>query len=109
MPADPPSASPARLSWFNSAPPGELIAALRPVCAAPDWAGALVSGRPYPSPAALLAASDAATAALDATGIDQALAAHPRSAVPPRATPPPRANSAVWPAPRPRSPPRCAS
>ncbi|WP_369266912.1 2-oxo-4-hydroxy-4-carboxy-5-ureidoimidazoline decarboxylase [Streptomyces harbinensis] len=77
MPADPPSASPARLSWFNSAPPGELIAALRPVCAAPDWAGALVSGRPYPSPAALLAASDAATAALDATGIDQALAAHP--------------------------------
>ncbi|MFD7511018.1 2-oxo-4-hydroxy-4-carboxy-5-ureidoimidazoline decarboxylase [Streptomyces sp. NPDC059853] len=77
MPADPPSASPARLSWFNSAAPGDLLAALRPICAAPAWSGALMSGRPYPSPAALLAASDAATAALDATGLDQALAAHP--------------------------------
>ncbi|WP_432052928.1 2-oxo-4-hydroxy-4-carboxy-5-ureidoimidazoline decarboxylase [Streptomyces xiamenensis] len=77
MPLPSPSAPPTRLDWFNNAPERTALDALHDICAAPSWAGALVSGRPYPGVDRLLAASDAATAELDATGIGQALAAHP--------------------------------
>lgn len=53
----------------------ELLAAC---CAAPTWITAVAAGRPYPSEAALFAASDAATFALDDDGLAAALAAHPR-------------------------------
>ena len=55
-----------------------LIAELRACCAAASWVEAILDGRPYSDEAALFAASDAATAALDATGLEQALTAHPR-------------------------------
>ncbi|MFF0545586.1 2-oxo-4-hydroxy-4-carboxy-5-ureidoimidazoline decarboxylase [Nocardia thailandica] len=47
-------------------------------CAAPEWVRALERGRPYPDRAALLAAADAALAALGEEGLDAALAGHPR-------------------------------
>ncbi|HVV20490.1 MAG TPA: 2-oxo-4-hydroxy-4-carboxy-5-ureidoimidazoline decarboxylase [Pseudonocardiaceae bacterium] len=66
------------LDAFNAAPAGEVRAQLRACCAATAWIEAMVAGRPYPDEAALAAASDAATAALDDTGLGQALAGHPR-------------------------------
>ena len=51
---------------------------LRACCAADAWLEAVTAARPHPSLASLLAVSDAAVLALDATGLDQALAAHPR-------------------------------
>ena len=51
---------------------------LRPACASARWIGRLVSGRPYGTLDALVAASDAAIAALGWPDIEQALAAHPR-------------------------------
>jgi 2-oxo-4-hydroxy-4-carboxy-5-ureidoimidazoline decarboxylase len=66
------------LDAFNAAPAGEVRAQLRACCAATAWIEAMVAGRPYPDEAALAAASDTATAALDDTGLGQALAGHPR-------------------------------
>ena len=51
---------------------------LRPSCASARWIGELVSGRPYGTLPALVAASDAAIGALGWPDIEQALAAHPR-------------------------------
>ena len=51
---------------------------LRPACASARWIGRLVSGRPYGTLDALVAASDAAIGALGWPDIEQALAAHPR-------------------------------
>jgi 2-oxo-4-hydroxy-4-carboxy-5-ureidoimidazoline decarboxylase len=51
---------------------------LRACCAADSWVEAVTAARPYRSLDSLLAVSDAAVLALDATGLDQALAAHPR-------------------------------
>ena len=51
---------------------------LRPACASARWIGQLVSGRPYGTLDALVAASDAAIGALGWPDIEQALAAHPR-------------------------------
>jgi 2-oxo-4-hydroxy-4-carboxy-5-ureidoimidazoline decarboxylase len=56
----------------------ELHARLRSCCAADAWVQRILAGRPYGSEAALLAASDRATAELDADGLAQALAGHPR-------------------------------
>lgn len=66
------------LDWFNAAPAAELLAALRACCAADSWGASVAAGRPYPGEDALYAASAAATAALDAAGLGQALAGHPR-------------------------------
>ncbi len=51
---------------------------LRPACASTRWIGRLVSGRPYGTLDALVAASDAAIGALGWPDIEQALAVHPR-------------------------------
>ena len=51
---------------------------LRPACASARWIGRLVSGRPYGTLDAMMAASDAAIGALGWPDIEQALAAHPR-------------------------------
>jgi 2-oxo-4-hydroxy-4-carboxy-5-ureidoimidazoline decarboxylase len=53
-------------------------ALLRPSCASARWIERLVSGRPYETLPALVAASDATIGALGWPDIEQALAAHPR-------------------------------
>lgn len=83
---------PSDLSGFNDAPAADLRVRLRACCAADAWIEAIAAGRPYPSSAALEAASDAATAALDDTGLAQALAGHPRIGSAPAA----RSPAADW-------------
>jgi 2-oxo-4-hydroxy-4-carboxy-5-ureidoimidazoline decarboxylase len=51
--------------------------ALREICASASWVGHLLAHRPYPTPEALYAANDTATAALTAAGLEEAMAAHP--------------------------------
>ena len=63
---------------FDAAPDDELRVRLYACCAAEAWVEHIVVGRPYRSEAALHAASDRATAELDADGLAQALAGHPR-------------------------------
>jgi 2-oxo-4-hydroxy-4-carboxy-5-ureidoimidazoline decarboxylase len=53
-------------------------ALLRPSCASARWIERLVSGRPYETLPALVAASDATIGALGWPDVEQALAAHPR-------------------------------
>ncbi|SFC39306.1 2-oxo-4-hydroxy-4-carboxy-5-ureidoimidazoline decarboxylase [Streptomyces aidingensis] len=65
------------LSWLNTADDGPARRALLDVCACRAWAGTLLRGRPYPDPEALLAAADAAVAALTAEELAEALAGHP--------------------------------
>ncbi|WP_058042420.1 2-oxo-4-hydroxy-4-carboxy-5-ureidoimidazoline decarboxylase [Streptomyces roseifaciens] len=65
------------LARFNAAGDGAARAALQAVCAGRAWADAVLGGRPYPTAEALYAASDAATAALTAGGLAEAMAAHP--------------------------------
>jgi 2-oxo-4-hydroxy-4-carboxy-5-ureidoimidazoline decarboxylase len=71
-------ASARHVAAFDSAPEQELRDRLRSCCAATAWVEEMVVGRPYRSEAALYAASDRATAELDAAGLEQALAGHPR-------------------------------
>jgi 2-oxo-4-hydroxy-4-carboxy-5-ureidoimidazoline decarboxylase len=66
------------LPAVNDAAEPALRTALRACCPADSWVDAIVAGRPYADEAALGAASDAATLALDARGLGQALAGHPR-------------------------------
>jgi 2-oxo-4-hydroxy-4-carboxy-5-ureidoimidazoline decarboxylase len=63
---------------FDVAPDDELRGRLRSCCAAETWVERMLAGRPYRSEPALYAASDHATFALDAGGLGQALAGHPR-------------------------------
>jgi 2-oxo-4-hydroxy-4-carboxy-5-ureidoimidazoline decarboxylase len=63
---------------FDGAPIDELRSRLQSCCAAETWVEEIVAERPYRSEAALYAASDRATLALDAGGLAQALAGHPR-------------------------------
>ncbi|QLE74569.1 2-oxo-4-hydroxy-4-carboxy-5-ureidoimidazoline decarboxylase [Streptomyces rectiverticillatus] len=65
------------LARFNAAGDGAARAALQAICAGRAWADAVLGGRPYPTAEALYAASDAATAALTAGGLAEAMAAHP--------------------------------
>jgi 2-oxo-4-hydroxy-4-carboxy-5-ureidoimidazoline decarboxylase len=66
------------LAALDQAPGEELRIRLRSCCAAAAWVERIAAGRPYRSAAALLAASDRATAELDRTGLAEALAGHPR-------------------------------
>lgn len=66
------------LAGFNELPAAAAETALLACCSAPGWARAIAAARPYPSSDALLAAADAASAALDDAEIDAALAGHPR-------------------------------
>ena len=72
---------------------------LRPSCASARWIERMVSGRPHGSLPALVAASDAAIAALGWPDLEQALAAHPRigARLPDRDDPQdPRHREAAW-------------
>jgi 2-oxo-4-hydroxy-4-carboxy-5-ureidoimidazoline decarboxylase len=55
-----------------------LRAALGACCTAQAWVAKMIAGRPYTDREALHRASDAATAELDAAGLSEALAGHPR-------------------------------
>jgi 2-oxo-4-hydroxy-4-carboxy-5-ureidoimidazoline decarboxylase len=66
------------LAAFNTVGDAELRARLSSCCTAGCWVEHVLAGRPYADEAALLAASDNATAELDAEGLGQALAGHPR-------------------------------
>jgi 2-oxo-4-hydroxy-4-carboxy-5-ureidoimidazoline decarboxylase len=68
----------AGVAAVDVAPEDELRDRMRSCCAAEAWVEAMLAGRPYRSEAALFAASDRATAELDARGLEQALAGHPR-------------------------------
>jgi len=63
---------------FNRLPDQAAREALGPCCSSGRWIDAIVAGRPYPGMDALLAASDAAVAALGVKDLEQALAGHPR-------------------------------
>ncbi|ARZ67094.1 OHCU decarboxylase [Streptomyces albireticuli] len=71
------SSSTPGLTRFNTAEDDEARTALRAVCASGAWAEAVLARRPYPDPAALLAANDAAVAALTPADLAEAAAAHP--------------------------------
>jgi len=66
------------LARFNELPVGAAREALAGCCSSGRWVDAVAVGRPYPSLAALLSASDAAVAALAEADLDEALAGHPR-------------------------------
>lgn len=66
------------LTALNTAGDEDLRPRLRTCCQAESWIEHVLAGRPYADEAELLAASDDATAALDESGLAQALAGHPR-------------------------------
>ncbi|MFC9663170.1 2-oxo-4-hydroxy-4-carboxy-5-ureidoimidazoline decarboxylase [Nocardia sp. NPDC127606] len=66
------------LAGFNDLPAAMAEQALLGCCSAPRWARAIAGARPYATTESLLAAADAAAAALDDADIDEALAGHPR-------------------------------
>src|SRR5580693_4701101 len=68
----------ASVPGLDRATVADVTAALRPCCASTRWVSQLVAGRPYRTPGTLVAASDAAIAALTWPDIEEALAAHPR-------------------------------
>jgi 2-oxo-4-hydroxy-4-carboxy-5-ureidoimidazoline decarboxylase len=63
---------------FNGLPDDKAQQALRACCSSGRWIDLVAAGRPYPSVASLLGASDAAVAALDERDLSEALAGHPR-------------------------------
>jgi len=71
------SSTPPGLLRLNAAAAPEAARLLREVCASAAWAAAVAGGRPYRRLDGLLAASDAATAALTPADLAEAMAAHP--------------------------------
>ncbi|WNI18559.1 2-oxo-4-hydroxy-4-carboxy-5-ureidoimidazoline decarboxylase [Actinacidiphila sp. ITFR-21] len=71
------SSAPPDPSRLNEAPRPVLAGLLREVCTSTAWGTAVAGGRPYGRLAELLAASDAAMAALTAADLDEAMAGHP--------------------------------
>jgi 2-oxo-4-hydroxy-4-carboxy-5-ureidoimidazoline decarboxylase len=71
------SSAPPGLSRFNAASAPDAAALLHEVCASTAWGAAVAAGRPYQRLEDLLAASDAATAALTDRDLDEAMAGHP--------------------------------
>ncbi len=70
--------APATLDSFNAAPAPEAEQAVLACCASMALAEAIAGGRPYPDPAALLAAADAVFEALSWDDIVESMNAHPR-------------------------------
>ncbi len=70
--------APATLGSFNAAPASEAERAALACCASGTFAKLITSGRPYPDPAALLAAVDTAFEALSWDDIVDAMSEHPR-------------------------------
>ncbi|MEC3997834.1 2-oxo-4-hydroxy-4-carboxy-5-ureidoimidazoline decarboxylase [Actinacidiphila sp. DG2A-62] len=65
------------LARLNDAAAPAAAQLLREVCGSTAWCAAVAAGRPYADLAGLLAASDAAMAALTAADLAEAMAAHP--------------------------------
>jgi 2-oxo-4-hydroxy-4-carboxy-5-ureidoimidazoline decarboxylase len=63
---------------FNSLPAGSLETDLLACCAAPAWAAAVLTGRPYADRAEVLAAGARAAAGLGWDDVLAGLSAHPR-------------------------------
>jgi 2-oxo-4-hydroxy-4-carboxy-5-ureidoimidazoline decarboxylase len=70
--------APTTLGSFNAAPARDAERAVLACCASEGFAKAIARGRPYPDPAALLAAADAAFEALRWDDIVQSMNGHPR-------------------------------
>ncbi|MFF0726370.1 2-oxo-4-hydroxy-4-carboxy-5-ureidoimidazoline decarboxylase [Streptomyces sp. NPDC004134] len=68
---------PPGLARLNSADRQAVAVLLHEVCAAGPWIETVAAGRPYPDPAHLYAAAEAALAALDEAGLAEAMAGHP--------------------------------
>jgi 2-oxo-4-hydroxy-4-carboxy-5-ureidoimidazoline decarboxylase len=66
------------LTELNDAEAGGLREALLACCDVPEWADAVLAGRPYADEDALLATADRAARNLTDAQVEQALAAHPR-------------------------------
>lgn len=66
------------LNDFNALSPERAKALLRPCVAIPAWAEQLAAGRPYASPAMLLAAARQAAEGWNGADLAAALSAHPR-------------------------------
>lgn len=71
------SSAPPGLSRLNAASGPGAAALLHEVCASTAWGAAVAAGRPYDRLDDLLAVSDAATAALTAGDLAEAMAGHP--------------------------------
>ncbi|WP_037909633.1 2-oxo-4-hydroxy-4-carboxy-5-ureidoimidazoline decarboxylase [Actinacidiphila yeochonensis] len=71
------SSTPPGLLRLNAAVRPEAERLLREVCGSGSWTAAVGGGRPYAGLDDLLAASDAATAALTPAELDEAMGAHP--------------------------------
>lgn len=69
--------TPPGLARFNALAEQAALAPLHEACASTTWARGLLAGRPYATAEELYAASDAATAALTAADLDEAMAGHP--------------------------------
>jgi 2-oxo-4-hydroxy-4-carboxy-5-ureidoimidazoline decarboxylase len=68
----------ATLGSFNAAPVQDAERTVLACCASRTFAAAIAGGRPYPDPAALLAAVDAAFTTLNWDDIVEAMSEHPR-------------------------------
>jgi 2-oxo-4-hydroxy-4-carboxy-5-ureidoimidazoline decarboxylase len=64
-------------AWFNVASTAKASGQLNHLCSSRAWVAAVLAGRPYGSLDALLAASDAAMAALTDDDLAEAMAGHP--------------------------------
>ena len=75
---NPSQQAPATLGSFNAAPAQDAEQTVLACCASGTFAKAIAGGRPYPDPAALLTAVDAAFRALNWDEIVEAMSEHPR-------------------------------
>ena len=66
------------MTSLNDAPDELARQTLLACCSSARWAAEVASGRPYATAGDLLASSDAATAGLAPSDLEQALAGHPR-------------------------------
>lgn len=71
------TSTPPGLARFNALEEHAAFTALHEACASTAWAKRLLATRPYATPEALYAASDAAMAELTAADLAEAMAGHP--------------------------------
>ncbi|NMO93854.1 allantoicase [Actinomycetospora sp. TBRC 11914] len=76
------AAAAAGLRRFDALPAAVAEQVLLACCSAPDWAAAVVAGRPYADLDALVSAATAGVLALDEKGLTAALAGHARIGAP---------------------------
>lgn len=71
------TSTPSGLARFNDLEERAALDALHEVCTSAEWARRLLAARPYATPDALYAASDAAMAELGTADLEAAMAGHP--------------------------------